>query len=1074
MIRFQQQQKRQSSIVGASIDAKLETDTISKGGIGTVSFHFDGTESSASIGSLSNDSPSSLRKLIVCCFCFHRKRLRSRISLRSQIMIPFGVLSFLIILLIVLTAIWTTHQARDNVVNVVSDQLDVWAKHNLGLTSRFISDVISQKSMKLEGLLGLVQTMTQERFAGYPSDDDAHVPFPNYLQQLQQQRQQNNTSSDIPKSYPWVEASLLPFPSQLRPHVTADNCEEHLGSINRYSWYATTGATDNVLTTEHAMMVSSSSPSSTTSSFPIIHRKVSDYISPLAKSLFEYHNEVKSIEIHFVNDGFGDASVVFPARSKWALTPADTNGSEGGTVGCEWLRLPNPHDASRPILDQAQRANCARSSANNNVLQHDWCRMQALHPLEHQVDGPYLEDGFWQIRMGKAIYDTISHELIACTTVVINALSFEDLGIDDSFRLVQEAEGYSAIVRWSDHSVVAAATDAAYRNSKSKIYARDLIVELDDAILETVKDQFIDDYKTNNRTLREAAFIHKGRYVSLFPSPPPCRTVTGRWIPEYLNIVSLSLSASDDQAEALREELDPHTNTLIRTISIVGCGAAVAILLIIYLVAKFLTMPLEWMKSVGKQVLASAGSNQNYVSDVVSGISGNSGGNNGGEANQREPIDLSHTPWWYKVSPRTEVTELVRQFRTMVQQFSGQGTAKLFKQQLLEVKNPFVLFETYRSLYDKRLNTRSSYTYNPHSIGTDSVTASGSEDSEESPLNPEEKGMRIHEGPNVYSLDLPSDQFDFTPGTEKTYPRGRGLHCILLKSPLFWWIFCWIAVPLIVFMVGLSVYVIYDISDTFPQLVDIAGELYAGLERDFLEPFTRTRAAYMREIVSTAMRDLHVFSRIAGWLFTGAIPLANDTFVSVSMTAEQCKTFNPFSNQCAPGIEEKENCDCDWRDPWGETCYEFAGSQRLNQMLAIEGLREDALPNGDRDSTTFPALATSPQSTQFWPNVESLPGFNSTPSKLPDTSYSYDRARVMAALSAIQIPLYNYVLQGYHPLQRLWGTHFAADRGGLISSYAGCNVRHSYYSHVSYGTRRGRVRGRVSLRQELCPDGKFG
>ena len=66
------------------------------------------------------------------------------------------------------------------------------------------------------------------------------------------------------------------------------------------------------------------------------------------------------------------------------------------------------------------------------------------------------------------------------------------------------------------------------------------------------------------------------------------------------------------------------------------------------------------------------------------------------------PGSIEHhlaVPWYCRFTPRNEIKALVYEFRKMISQFSGGGTAKLFKRQLFEVKNPFLLEDQFKTLY---------------------------------------------------------------------------------------------------------------------------------------------------------------------------------------------------------------------------------------------------------------------------------------------------------------------------------------------------------------------------------------
>ena len=103
-----------------------------------------------------------------------------------------------------------------------------------------------------------------------------------------------------------------------------------------------------------------------------IREKVSDYALPILKSLYEYHGEVKSIQIHFVNNGAG-ASVAFPAEQRQQRQPNRTYTS----IGCEWMRQSNPlrlfdSIGTREQIDKCKPNGTAVSYDDSNALEQEW------------------------------------------------------------------------------------------------------------------------------------------------------------------------------------------------------------------------------------------------------------------------------------------------------------------------------------------------------------------------------------------------------------------------------------------------------------------------------------------------------------------------------------------------------------------------------------------------------------------------------------------------------------------------------------------------------------------------------
>ncbi len=112
-------------------------------------------------------------------------------------------------------------------------------------------------------------------------------------------------------------------------------------------------------------------PSNLTS---VIHRKASDLV-PTLKALYEYSQDVREIGIYFANQGVG-AAVNFP---HYELNAQNNYTS----IGCEWMKEPNPYNTSRPIgtqdeIDQCYPEGQVLSARQYSPLLREWCRNQAL------------------------------------------------------------------------------------------------------------------------------------------------------------------------------------------------------------------------------------------------------------------------------------------------------------------------------------------------------------------------------------------------------------------------------------------------------------------------------------------------------------------------------------------------------------------------------------------------------------------------------------------------------------------------------------------------------------------------
>ena len=198
--------------------------------------------------------------------------------------------------------------------------------------------------------------LTRDRFQGYPTFvDDSQVPFLDM-----------DTNTNV---YPII-GEPLPLDWQISNLVTAETDQEHVqGRIKWYGGYPLSaangafimqGACDpsetNVTSrtywpncTDASNDISTGGtmrPSNLTS---VIHRKASDLV-PTMKALYEYNQDVREIGIYFANQGVG-ATVNFP---HYELNAQNTYTS----IGCEWMKEPNPYNTSRPIGTQEEIDKC--------------------------------------------------------------------------------------------------------------------------------------------------------------------------------------------------------------------------------------------------------------------------------------------------------------------------------------------------------------------------------------------------------------------------------------------------------------------------------------------------------------------------------------------------------------------------------------------------------------------------------------------------------------------------------------------------------------------------------------------
>ena len=1008
---------------------------------------------------------------------------------------------------VMVASVIMTRQAGYDVVHVGEDNVQTWLRDKTASLTKYLAEIEAKRLEQLEGMTLLIATLTQERFMGYPLiQDDSQVPFRNSLHDNEATRQTNNV-------YPLSAKNPLPLDWQVIPNVTPqasrEAAAEHLG--RRFPWYfpfppKETQSVGNIfadgfggISTEDAAFVfpGSCDPSPTApralgcittshsfSSVPpnttleTIHTKASDYVSPLLKSLYEYHTEVKSIEVHFINhDDARSASVIFPGQH--------VDGTKSYiSAGCNWMNQPNPKQDRRgsPVMSigtAEQIAKCRPvgtrvSYRDFNALEQDWCSAQALDPDHMYVGDPQYDpyDGFWHFVVGRAIYDPITLQLVACTKIVVSIVEF--VGREQDFLEPNRID--MAILRWDSGAVLSATGWEANQTTREQLRPAEIPqLDVNEALVDVMKRRFEQSMEQEGR-VREEYFESEQLYGFFYPFPVP-KNGDVQFRPQFLLILGKVREEVESYSNALRSLVDQEEEDIILVIVVAGLSSMAAVLVIIYIVALYVTSPLQWMHQVGNQVLNTAGStnrreftnNKRNVAFELDRSERDVSNRGDKELPVPKPLkfDVDRMPWTYQYAPRSEITLLVEEFRAMIKQFSGKGTASLIKRDLFEVKNPFDLCEKFEHLYTKRKQTGSKL-YFSELQPTDRHTESSNPLSEQAPQPPQVgsqiesfSGRRINVGPNYKEIDAETASLN----VQRTFGAFANRR-IVLRSPIFWLVLLCVALPLVLCVVGISSYVLVSIYYSLPSLIWPLEDAFTRAEISFVLPLAVLKGSYVSATLNIHLRDLYVANRMAGWIYNGALPLA-DTFTEMTTSAEKCK-HHPIG-EC-PALQGL-TCDCDWDDPFAETCSASIMDSRRTQKLFFEGLRDNADTNGNRGFSSFPydggsdpPYGASPNTTSFWEDIASTPGAQQRYSTV-NTNTTFGRLHATSALSTIMIPLYNYV-QGTE-LDRTWGSFVTFEADGMIAGYSGCSMEHANWAHYQNPPN-------MTPPTDFCPPEKYG
>ena len=608
-------------------------------------------------------------------------------------MAGFGITAFMTVFLAVVMASMAAQHAGSTVKtesrNLFVQQLDAILQESGTLTG----DILEKKVNDLRGSVNLLVEIVRDRIVGYPNDgweNDIHVPF---IDQVTGKRK-----------YP-LKADLLPRDFEIKPNINisdpdslAENLQERgsEGLLIPYwkihntetSMFNFQGNCDPNVTspdevgyyqfcTDENNDASLGGKINPTETLAPLEQKAAD-IGIFLKAIFESQPLALSVGVYFANSGAG-AGVRFPAF----VAP---NGEEHYSSGCMWMNETNPL-TGRPYgtIDEINRCTPAGTRSpirEYNAMEREWCADQALHPGETRIFGPYEgATGLpWRMTFGKAVFDRMTNEFIGCTFLDVSKVQAERLlaGIGKDMRT-------EIVVTLTDGTVVVGAnqTDANgtitnpipflgntdfIDNSTYAMLTEDLAFWESEWDIESAQ-------KTYNRTVEE-----NGKYYYVVPSPLPPDEYDPLYRPDFLIFGSL-----DDEIEAetileIEEQINNDVKVVIITSVSLGAIALLSMMTIVSFVAQLLTKPLEWMENKSWEIV-------NHSSDIVGD-------------NLKVTSEVKEPNRFLSFLPKTEVQELVSEFRSMISGFSGEGASTVAIPRQSETKNVITWKEDFRKFYD--------------------------------------------------------------------------------------------------------------------------------------------------------------------------------------------------------------------------------------------------------------------------------------------------------------------------------------------------------------------------------------
>lgn len=567
------------------------------------------------------------------------------------------------------------------------------------------------------------------------------------------------------------------------------------------------------------------------------------------------------------------------------------------------------------------------------------------------------------------------------------------------------------------------------------------------------------------RTLEENVVFGDSVMYTAYPVPLPPREYdpSFSYKPYYWVLYSINYNVfkvSEDVDDAIQREV----RQMMAISVIMGIVGMALTYLILRVVSKRLTDPLLWIQHVAWSIVNhdERGPSELFVlSDDDSDAPGR------------------HRKW----APATELTELVREFRVMIQGFSGKGPAKLAKPEIFEIPNQLTWQSVYQQLYarsTRAIDERRLVRIPPGNRSSTSavgISSSSLVEDEESEVAGVGDTCQIIPAPPMKNRD-PNVKIASLRGEDALFHNldGKIQTC---RSSLFWWVFILVALPLICTNVMICALISSHTLEIVGDWTRAVGDHSQELEVKALNTSATLKATQVSMAISGVVRDLYLMTRVAGWLFFGGIP-RSDSFTQLESAANECRGYD-WENRCPVYNDfERTPCDCSWEDlsdPLHNKCRWVngtAGGSRSLQKLFFFCQAEDA------DETTGSRVkassfldgsrnaSKSPETTMFWDEIDVVPGaFKGSGAAGFETTY--DRIRVSSAMAVAEIPLCNYATV-IGKSKHFIASYTAFDSDGMMTGYRGCIPGHITASLFQSS----KENHAADIAPDLCPLGKFG
>jgi hypothetical protein len=704
----------------------------------------------------------------------------------------------------------------------------------------------------------------------------------------------------------------------------------------------------------------------------------------------------------------------------------------------------------------------------------------------------------WVITFGHGVFDRVSKEFIGCTLIdfsvddLLQILEGVQVGYSSQVALIRWDDfasntKYNVGTRdkFNRPGIIVGATqwDPSSSLEPTHITDPEINMGVDDELFDRMRN--LVNYDTTwdpnelNQIYNQTMFRNNGRLVMMYPVPYLPAQYVPDYRPEFMIVMSISQGEIFDESAQMDDHVWQDIKTVVRDISLIGVVGLLLIYVLLGYISRTLTEPLLWMQKMTAQVINNAGGE-----DLTTGITSN------GAAQSESLVTIQAR----KCSPNTEVSVLLSEFEMMMDGFSGAGAAEVADKQINQVKNEFVWREAFQVLYpynfgrtssedsegsdgDEEENKQSQQQQQQPtdivSVGTEVTLLSAlTESSIVQAILRQPKELSSSVTTTVMTLAnagyaagveklpgwakemLVKEEEDVIPDYVVSPPKvnlgsniksahkynfdaKREVEKVSTSSRLFIWITCLIGIPILLTACFITFWGEFWIRNSLDVwLADVREASYA-LEKDSLVSVTRSRASFGEEVMFRFLRDLHLYSRVAGWLLFGALQRSG-MFSEMRSGAQECKVYDASKGEICPFKENQIPCDCAWNDPYVtslEQCtfYGDKYDSRVLQQNIMEGQQDDIdSSTGNRNSTSFPSVASTPEQTSWWASPEEMPG---SEKGVNASGYKtvYDRVRVLSALSVVHMPLYNYY-PGRDEDRHL-GSYIGLEADGMVSCY---------------------------------------